>query len=132
MTQVPASWTKDIPKEEGFYWWRYGDGEGHPRIVRVYFTSIMVRVAYFGSDHVDPAGSVNGQFWTERIQAPKDVPVQDSTSAALDNLLRFEVEQCKRYLTSVGIPEMGSLLDRIKMLQHERHLAEEKATEGRL
>jgi hypothetical protein len=33
------NWTKDPPKEPGWYWWRWTTGEGKPKVTKVFARS---------------------------------------------------------------------------------------------
>lgn len=70
------AWTKELPTEPGWYWWRLDIGLGtisHPRIVRVSSATgpdAIMRVTYIGSTLIERLGSANGYFWDEPIKPP--------------------------------------------------------------
>lgn len=63
-------WTADLPAECGYYWWRYKNEKGNPRIVKINRGLNGLRVTYFGTDLIEILGSVKGVFWSEPILCP--------------------------------------------------------------
>ena len=64
------SWTKEQPKEPGYYWWRqHDDAEKYP--VRVWYESDQ-RVMAYCNPRTLPVRTleVRGEWWLERIQEP--------------------------------------------------------------
>lgn len=63
-------WTKELPTQPGFYWWRFGGEKGNPRIVKVYQGDAGLWVSYFGLETIERLGHADGVFWTEPIICP--------------------------------------------------------------
>jgi hypothetical protein len=71
-------WSKEAPKEPGFYWFRYPqmdpiDREDNPTIARVMKSlySDRLTVAFPGNDECPrPEALPDGEWWSERISPP--------------------------------------------------------------
>jgi hypothetical protein len=69
-------WTKEIPSAPGYYWWRYSNEKGNPRIVKILRNYNGLFVTYFGTEIMEPLGVTPGVFWTDPIVCPDgDRPV---------------------------------------------------------
>lgn len=72
------NWTKNLPTESGFYWYRWG-GSKNTEIVRMEFLETAfpdgVRSArYFyvtGTDVFYDDTEIDGEFWPEKLVEPK-------------------------------------------------------------
>jgi hypothetical protein len=70
------NWTKELPKEEGFYWYREEDFRermGEPAIV-VFENSAEGGIIYFCGNEIGRGGwwktEIVGEFWPEKLTPP--------------------------------------------------------------
>ena len=73
-----STWSKELPKEDGFYWFRNDWFGGKPFVVQWWAAGKEVLVAgtecSINADSTDPLGTTisntNGEFWTTPLSAP--------------------------------------------------------------
>ena len=68
------SWTKDIPKEPGFYWWRRDSEDDEPTVIKVeedldtvYMIGTEIPYALKDGEY---SHAMEGEFWPVKLTPP--------------------------------------------------------------
>lgn len=76
------SWTKELPKEEGMFWYRSGPNDPCPTVVEwnhgnCWMWKVGADIMYVTPDQAASENSlflVEGEFWSEKLVAPPAQP----------------------------------------------------------
>lgn len=63
-------WSNEVPTKPGYYWWKFRNIKGNPRIVKIIRGEKGLLVTYFGTEESERPGISPGVFWPEPIGCP--------------------------------------------------------------